>query len=139
LEVDDHLIRSLCFLDVLLALQVLYQLHEPKNIILRVGSNSMDVALSVKPVPSAAPTSIVALLDSSASGCYIHEDLVANLNLPLIPLPHPVAVYNINGTHNANGCIKNTVLLEVSIGDHVENLCFSVANTGSSSLILGLS
>ncbi|PPQ84853.1 hypothetical protein CVT25_004989 [Psilocybe cyanescens] len=138
-EVDDKLVSSICFLDSHLAIQVLDQLQEPKGVISRVGSSSMDVKLAMRSVPSSLPVPITALLDSGASGCYIHEDFVALHNIPVIPLPHPIAVYNVDGTRNLNGSIKNTVLLEIAIGDHVKNLRFSVTNTGSSSLILGLS
>ena len=52
-------------------------------------------------------------------------------------LPHPILVYNADGTHNEGGPISHTVTLWVQIKDHMEVFPFAVTNTGKTDLIVG--
>ncbi|KAF8152640.1 hypothetical protein B0H34DRAFT_639172, partial [Crassisporium funariophilum] len=53
-------------------------------------------------------------------------------------LAHPRGVYNADGTCNAAGSITHTASLLVTIDNHVKKISFSITNTGSSRMILGL-
>ncbi|KAF9470060.1 hypothetical protein BDN70DRAFT_763222, partial [Pholiota conissans] len=79
------------------------------------------------------------LIDCGASKFgYMHADFASKHNLPTIPLPHPIGVYNADGSLNCGGSITHVSRLRMTIGDHSEILTFRLTNTGSSDVILGL-
>ncbi|KJA25017.1 hypothetical protein HYPSUDRAFT_98067, partial [Hypholoma sublateritium FD-334 SS-4] len=53
-------------------------------------------------------------------------------------LPHPIGVYNADGSLNSGGAITHLCELSMRVGDHSETLLFRITNTGSSDIILGL-
>ncbi|KAF9472551.1 hypothetical protein BDN70DRAFT_766353, partial [Pholiota conissans] len=70
------------------------------------------------------------MLDCGAFSAYIHEDYVLCHNLETTPLPHPIPVYNADGSMNRSGSIKSTIKLTMKIKDHLEILTFTVTNIG---------
>ncbi|KJA23948.1 hypothetical protein HYPSUDRAFT_115728, partial [Hypholoma sublateritium FD-334 SS-4] len=139
LELTDALITSLLFLECAASLQVLRQLKEPRDRVqaISVGSiqnRSLVVPVSLlAPVASALPIDVgAALVDCGASKKgYIHTDFVLRHALPTIPLPHPIGVYNADGSLNSGGAITHLCELSMRIGDHEETLLFRITNTGS--------
>ena len=53
------------------------------------------------------------------------------------PLPHAIPVYNIDGTPNELGSIKEEVNLTCTYGGYTERATFLVTSLGSLSIILG--
>ena len=53
-------------------------------------------------------------------------------------LQRPVPVYNVDGTPNEAGSIKEVVDLVLRFKDHLERVLFAVTNLGSQDVILGL-
>ena len=49
----------------------------------------------------------------------------------------PVPVHNADGTLNMNGSITNYIFLRLSVGDHMEQLEFAVADLGTHDLFIG--
>ena len=98
------------------------------------------VPLSLLPAGSDVPLEVDdALIDCGASKKgYIHTDYVVRNSLDTIPLPHPIGVYNADGSLNSGGAITHLCRLSVRIGDHLEEIDFHITNTGSSDVILGL-
>ncbi|KAF9030508.1 hypothetical protein BJ165DRAFT_1328371, partial [Panaeolus papilionaceus] len=54
-------------------------------------------------------------------------------------IPHPIAIYNADGSCKLSHSIRHQCTLRVSMEDHTEDITFSVANIGSSPVILGYS
>ena len=144
-EVNNHLIRTILFLDQSLTLQILLQLKEPRAIVRHVDINSSKDKSFLLQAHLTHPNSEqplidnAVLLDSGAGGRgYISSSFVDLHNLPCTPLPYQIPVYNVDGTLNKGGAINKTCLLEMKIGEHREQISFHVTDTGSSNVILGL-
>jgi len=78
------------------------------------------------------------LLDSGATGCYIHQAFVNTLKIPLVPIQVPIEVKNVDGILNKSGSITQKAYVSLLIdGLHMEQEVH-VTNLGKHRLILGL-
>ena len=80
---------------------------------------------------------VKALLDSSATGCFVAKSWALDRCLWLSKLVNPVPVLNVDGTRNQEGDITHYVLLTVGVGKHTEKLWCAVTCLGKVPLILG--
>ena len=80
---------------------------------------------------------VTALLDSGATGLFIDADFVQAKNLTVQRLPRSIPVYNIDGSLNVHGSIKETVDLILRYQDHTERATFHVTALGGVPVILG--
>ena len=80
---------------------------------------------------------VEALLDSSATGCFVDKSWALDRHLRLSKLTKPVPVLNVDGTRNQEGDIMHYVLLTVSVGKHAEKLWCAVTCLEKVPLILG--
>ena len=78
-----------------------------------------------------------ALVDSRCTGSSIDAGFVKAKGLNARPLPHPIPVYNADGTLNKAGSITHYVTLCMTIGTHSEQITFSVTDLGKSDVFLG--
>jgi hypothetical protein len=147
-ETSRHwcLVKSLCFLDRDLSLQTLKQLKEPRDnlqAIQGVGvvkDRSFIVPMTLSTLSACVAVDVeAALIDCGAQKWgYINSSFVARHSLPTTALPHPIGVYNADGSLNKAGAITHVSTLRMVIGDHSEQITFRVTNTGSSNAVLGL-
>ena len=79
-----------------------------------------------------------ALIDSGAMGLYMNTRLVQKLKLPLIPLPIPIKVYNVDNTKNIGGKIQHQVNIAYSIYGRKLHSMFLITTLGKQKVILGL-
>ena len=56
-----------------------------------------------------------ALIDSGAGGLFIDESFARKSKLPLLPIPHPISVFNIDGTPNVNRTITHKIMSDLII------------------------
>ena len=77
------------------------------------------------------------LLDSGATEMFIGAEFIKAEKLQTCLPPHAIPVYNIDGTPNEGGSIKEEVDLICTFGDHTECATFSVTSLGCSAIILG--
>jgi hypothetical protein len=145
LELTDALINSLLFLDYELALQVIRQLKEPRDRVQSIGygeiqNRSLVVPLALTSTHNDTELLVnAALVDCGAARMgYMHKDFVQKHGLLTTALPHPIGVYNADGSLNKAGAITDVCKLQMRVGDHVEHMVFRVTDTGSSEVILGL-
>ena len=68
---------------------------------------------------------------------FIDAEFLRAEKLHTRPLPCAIPVYNIDGTPNELGSIKEEVELICTYGDHTEHATFLVTSLGSLSIILG--
>ena len=95
------------------------------------------VPLKIRSVDTGTPLAINSLLDSGATSLFIDVEFVKEQKLQTHPLPHAIPVYNINGTANEAGSIKEEVDLICTFGNHTERATFSVTSLGQLAIILG--
>src|SRR3979490_2479193 len=97
----------------------------------------MRVPLKVLSVDTGRPLAIDALLDSGATGMFIDIEFVWAKRLKTRRLPRAIPVYNIDGTPNEAGSIKEEVDLICTYGNHTEHATFSITSLGHLAIILG--
>lgn len=79
-----------------------------------------------------------ALIDSGAVRTYIHEDLVKNKKLRIIPLQKPIRVLNADGTTNKAGTITHYCPLDLTFENEIYHIQPLVTNLGIDKIILGM-
>jgi hypothetical protein len=61
-----------------------------------------------------------ALIDCSATGCFIDIEWARLNNIPTCPLTKPIPVYNVNGTANDAGMITDIADIILCYENHSE-------------------
>ena len=109
------------------------------HILIRMISNrnSTELTIQLESISSHHPMTVTALLDSGATGLFIDADFVQAKNLTVQKLPQSIPVYNIDGSLNNHGSIKETVDLILRYQDHTERATFHVTALGGVPVILG--
>ena len=97
------------------------------NIIISVNHNQNDTTVET-PV----------LIDSGAGGTFIDQNYVRKVGYKLTELETPVKAYNMEGTENKKGTIKNYVNLQFSLNGKEFQEQFYVTGLGKQKIILGL-
>ena len=96
-----------------------------------------EVKVPVEVQGPAFPIKVDALLDSSATGCFIDKSWALERRIELKPLKNPIPVLNVDGTRNQAGDITHFVSVIIKIGKHAEKLWCAVTCLGKTPLILG--
>lgn len=78
-----------------------------------------------------------ALIDSGAASTFINRTVVEQHNLRTLKLPHPIRVYNANGSQNSAGSITDFVKARLTIGNHRSWQALYVGNIGHHLIIIG--
>ena len=78
------------------------------------------------------------LVDSSATGIFIHPEFAQQCNAKLQPKKIPREVRVIDGRIINSSLITQEATIEVNIGDHHETLVADITNIGRYSCILGI-
>ncbi|KAG5727450.1 hypothetical protein E4T56_gene12023 [Termitomyces sp. T112] len=99
--------------------------------------NSLKLQVEIQTTDTQQVQSIVALLDSGATGLFLDADYVQRHHLTTRPLSHPIPVYNVDGTLNEAGSIRSVVDLVLCYQDHLERAAFAVTSLGKQDMILG--
>lgn len=79
-----------------------------------------------------------ALIDSGATGLFIHWNFVKKHRIPTKTYAKPRVIRNVDSSLNVLGKITNYVETTITIGDHEEQVHFSVTDLGEDDVILGL-
>ena len=98
--------------------------------------HSTELKLKLESIDSHQLIDAKALLDSGATGLFIDAQFVEAHNLTRNKLPRSLLVYNIDGTLNEHGSIKESVDLVIRYQDHTERATFYITTLGGSELIL---
>jgi hypothetical protein len=77
------------------------------------------------------------LVDSGATNNFISDKLLKRMKIGKLNLQKPHVIWNIDGTQNQSGMIKQFVDLQVRCGDKMENMKFLVTDLGEDKIILG--
>jgi hypothetical protein len=77
------------------------------------------------------------LVDSGATDNFISEKLLKRMKIGKLRLQKPRTIWNIDGTHNKDGTIKDFVDLQVRVGPKIQDMKFLVTNLGEDKIVLG--
>ena len=72
-------------------------------------ANSLNLKVEIQTTDTAEVKGLTALLDSGATGLFIDNDFAVNEKLTMRSLSCPAPVYNVDGTPNEGGAIRNVV------------------------------
>jgi hypothetical protein len=78
-----------------------------------------------------------ALIDCSATGCFIDIEWAKLNNVPMHPLTKPIPVYNVDGTANDAGMIMDVADVILRYANHSERTQLAITHLGKQSMILG--
>ena len=98
---------------------------------------STELKIRIHTVDSAHPMAVDALLDSGATGMFIDAEFAKAKNLTTRQLPRSIPLYNIDGTLNEAGSVKEEVDLIMRYGDHSERSTFAVTSLGRIPIVIG--
>ncbi|KAG5727756.1 hypothetical protein E4T56_gene20808 [Termitomyces sp. T112] len=101
------------------------------------STNSLKLQVEIETMDTQQIQSVVALLDSGATGLFLDTDYVQQHRLTTCPLSHPIPVYNVDGMLNEAGSICSMVDLVLCYQDHSEKAAFAVTSLGKQDMILG--
>jgi hypothetical protein len=98
---------------------------------------SLAVDVEIKSTDTAVKRRTQALIDCSATGCFIDIEWAKLNNIPTCPLSKPIPVYNVDGTANDTGTITDIADMILRYEHHSERTQLAVTCLGKQSLILG--
>ena len=79
------------------------------------------------------------LVDSGATDNFISNKLWKKLKIGKLQLKNQRTIWNIDGTHNKSGTIRECVNLLVRVGDRRHNMRFLIMDLGEDEIVLGYS
>ena len=100
-------------------------------------STSLNLKVEIETTDTTERKSVVALLDSGATGECIDRNYAKSQQFKLLQLTRPIPVYNVDGSLNEAGSITEVVSLILCYKNHSERTLFCVTNLGKQKLILG--
>jgi hypothetical protein len=98
---------------------------------------SLAVDVEIESTDTAVRRCMQALINYSATGCFIDIEWVKLNNIPMRPLTKPIPVYNVNGTANDAGAITDIADVILRYENHSECTQLAVTRLGKQSMILG--
>lgn len=78
------------------------------------------------------------MIDSGATGLFLSDRFAREKGIRQLQLKTPIKVFNIDGTLNQSGSIREFVQLALTVDGHKQWFDFLVTNLGKEDLILGL-
>jgi hypothetical protein len=103
------------------------------------SANSLKIKVEIVTTDTQEAKSIEALLDCGADGLFIDRDYVWENRLTAWALTCAIPVYNVDGTPNEAGSIREVVDVVLRFKDHSEQAHFAVTGLGNQDMILGYS
>lgn len=103
------------------------------------GPNSLHLPLEIESTDNALKLALDGLVDCGATGDFIDSDYVADRGIPVRRLNQPIPVYNVDGSPNEAGSIREVADVILRYRTHSERAVLAVTRLGKQKLILGFS
>src|SRR6267154_4460809 len=101
------------------------------------SENSLHLKAEIVTTDTQQLISFMALLDCKATGIFVDKDFVDRNRITTRTLSHPIPVYNIDGTRNEAGSIREVMDDILRYKDHSERVQFAVTGLRKQDAILG--
>jgi hypothetical protein len=113
--------------------------NHPERVYIRSFNTPLSTYLPVqlKTLDTRATHNASGLLDCGATGLFIDLKYVEETKLNTRKLPRAIPVYNVDGTLNQSGSIKEEVDLVMTYQGHTEKATFGVCDLGDKEIIIG--
>src|SRR5258708_26403258 len=99
--------------------------------------HSLNIQVELTSLTSLTSISTSALLDSRATGMFIHWSFMQKHQLETTPLPQPILVRNIDGSPNENGSVMEEVHVTLRFRCHSKRAHLAVTNLRQQTVIIG--
>jgi len=93
--------------------------------------------IHLKTTDTMEETSTEAMVDTGATGDFIDQDFITRAKLPTCKLSQPIPVYNVDGTLNEAGSIREVIDMIMTYDRHSERILLAVTRLSKQSMILG--
>ena len=93
--------------------------------------------IHLKTTDTMEETSTEAMVNTGATGDFIDQDFVTRAKLPTRKLSQLIPVYNVDGTLNEAGSIREVINMIMTYDRHSEHILLMVTRLGKQSMILG--
>ena len=101
------------------------------------NTTHLEIPITLTTLDNHRNFDVNALLDCGAASSVIDTDYVKAKDLPTQKLPHPIPIYNADGSPNATASIREVVDLCLHIGHHIEQITFKIVSLGTHHVFLG--
>src|SRR6267154_4880245 len=101
------------------------------------SENSLHLKVKIVTTDTQQLISFMALLDCGATSLFMDKSFVDWNRITTRTLSRPIPVYNIDGTRNEAGSIREVVDVVLRYKDHSERVQFAVTGLGKQDAILG--
>src|SRR3981189_2071799 len=109
-----------------------------ERLIWTIGSTKFpEINVKIKMVDTQKEIQVDALLDSGATGLYVDATFIKENGLNTQKLVQEIPVYNVDGTRNNSGSIKEMIDFHLEINGHKERASFAVCGLGKKTIIIG--
>ena len=98
---------------------------------------SLQVQIILTTLDTGVRVSITALLDSGATGLFLNKNFVEYQNFNTKKLSRAIPCYNVDGTLNQGGSIKEEIDMAMIFQEHSEKATFAVCDLGDKTAIIG--
>jgi hypothetical protein len=108
-----------------------------KYIISSDGSTSLNINVEVETTDTNIKRCTKALVDCGANGLFIDSEYVLANSITTRPLARPIPVFNVDGSPNEAGMIREVADVVLRYKDHSERTQLAVTKLGKQTMILG--
>jgi hypothetical protein len=91
---------------------------------------SLVMDVEIKSTDTVVKRCTQALIDCSATGCFLDIEWMKLHNVPTCPLTKPIPVYNVNGTANDAGTITDIADVILHYENHSERTQLAITRLG---------
>ena len=102
------------------------------------GPNTLYLDVELESTDSALRLTSEALLDSGATGVFVDWNWAVENRIPLHTLSRAITVYNVDGSLNESGSIREIADMVLRVKDHSERVQFAVTKLGKQKVTLGM-
>jgi len=108
-----------------------------KYIISSDSTTSLDIDVEIETTDTNIKRRTKALVDCGATGLFIDTEYVRANSITTCPLARPIPVFNVDGTPNEAGMIREVAQVILRYKDHSERAQLTVTQLGKQTMILG--
>jgi len=101
------------------------------------SANSLDIDVEIETTDTGVKRCTKLLVDCGATGLFMDTEWACTNNVTKCALTRPIPVYNVNGTPNEGGAIREIADVILQYNGHAERTQFAIMQLGKQSMILG--
>jgi hypothetical protein len=120
-----------------------WQIREAKtlaaklDLVAKTSSQPIKLSTKIEVTSTGSRYQVKGLVNSGASFQFLDAQFIHENGIPILQLPQPIPVYNIDSTKNQAGAINQVVDVILNVQGHSKHTMFTIMNLGDQQMILG--